>query len=79
MIFEESSSLIELRNRVTDMLPRVDLLELILEIDVRTKFTEAFTRVSEGSVRVKDLNISICVILMAEACNTGPKQLTNLV
>ncbi|KER03789.1 Tn3 transposase DDE [Photorhabdus temperata subsp. temperata Meg1] len=59
------------------MLSRVDLLEPILEIDARTKFTEVFTHVSEGSVRVKDMNISICAILMAEACNTGSRQLTS--
>lgn len=55
------------------MLPRVDLPELILEIDARTHFTGAFTHSSEQSFRVSDLNISICAMLMAEACNTGPE------
>lgn len=70
---EETPSLIALRQRVTDMLPRVDLPELILEIDARTHFTGAFTHSSEQSSRVSDLNISICAMLMAEACNTGPE------
>ncbi|EMX0366197.1 Tn3 family transposase, partial [Salmonella enterica] len=70
---EETPSLIALRQRVADMLPRVDLPELILEIDARTNFTSAFTHSSEQSSRVSDLNISICAMLMAEACNTGPE------
>ena len=57
---EETPSLIALRQRVADMLPRVDLPELILEIDARTHFTGAFTHSSEQSSRVSDLNISIC-------------------
>jgi len=55
------------------MLPRVDLPELMLEIDARTHFTGAFTHSSEQGSRVSDLNISICAMLMAEACNTGPE------
>lgn len=55
------------------MLPRVDLPELLLEIDARTHFTDAFTHASEQNSRVSDLNISICAMLMAEACNTGPE------
>ena len=70
---EETPSLIALRQRVADMLPRVDLPELILEIDARTNFTSAFTHSSEQRSRVSDLNISICAMLMAEACNTGPE------
>lgn len=70
---EETPSLIALRQRVADMLPRVDLPELILEIDARTHFTGAFTHSSEQSSRVSDLNISVCAMLMAEACNTGPE------
>ncbi|ENA1771630.1 Tn3 family transposase [Yersinia ruckeri] len=70
---EETPSLMALRQRVTDMLPRVDLPELILEIDARTRCTGAFTHVSEKSSRVTDLNISLCAMLMAEACNTGPE------
>ncbi len=70
---EETPSLIALRQRAANMLPRVDLPELLLEIDARTHFTDAFTHASEQNSRVSDLNISICAMLMAEACNTGPE------
>ncbi|EQD36363.1 Transposase, Tn3, partial [mine drainage metagenome] len=33
--------------------------------------TDAFTHVSERAARVTDLGISVCAVLLAEACNTG--------
>ena len=68
---EESNSLLSLRKKVIRMLPRVDLPELILEISARTGFTEAFTHISEQSARAVDLPVSLCAVLMSEACNTG--------
>ena len=68
---DEPASLVELRKKVTSMLPRVDLPELILEIAARTRFTDAFTHISERTARATDLHISLCAVLMAEACNTG--------
>lgn len=67
----EPASLVALREKVAGMLPRVDLPELILEIAARTGFTEAFTHISEQTARATDLPISLCAVLMAEACNTG--------
>lgn len=43
---EEPASLVALREKVSGMLPRVDLPELILEVAARTGFTDAFTHVS---------------------------------
>ncbi|CAE6861780.1 Tn3 family transposase ISXc4 [Paraburkholderia aspalathi] len=68
---DEPVSLLELRKKVAGMLPRVDLPELILEIASRTGFTHAFTHISERTARATDLHISLCAVLMAEACNTG--------
>ncbi len=62
---------VALRAKVTRLLPRVDLPELILEVAARTGFTEAFTHLSERTARATDLHISLCAVLMAEACNTG--------
>ncbi len=72
---DEPASLIALRAKVTGMLPRVDLPELILEIAARTRFTDAFTHISERTARASDLHVSICAVLMGEACNTGPEPL----
>jgi Tn3 transposase DDE domain len=68
---EEPASLLALRNAVAARLPRVDLPEVLLEIAGRTGFTAAFTHVSERAARVTDLGVSVCAVLLAEACNTG--------
>ncbi|WP_456341455.1 Tn3 family transposase [Tolypothrix bouteillei] len=64
-------SLITLKRQVAEMLPRVDLPEVLLEIDRRTGFTKEFTHLSQAGSRVKDLDVSICAVLLAEACNIG--------
>lgn len=72
---EEPPSLVALRAAVAARLPRVDLPEILLEISARTGFTDAFTHVSEAAARANDLNISLCAVLLAEACNTGHEPL----
>lgn len=57
------------------LLPPVDLTELLLEIDARTGFTGEFTHVSESEARAKDLHVSLCAVLLAEACNIGHEPL----
>jgi TnpA family transposase len=68
---DEPSGLRTLRQAVAGLLPRVDLPEVLLEIQARTNFAGAFTHVSEAEARVTDLTISVCAVLLAEACNIG--------
>jgi len=68
---EEPPSLIVLREQVSEMLPRVDLPEALLEIQARTHFADKFTHLSQENARVEDLSTSICAVLLAEACNIG--------
>lgn len=68
---EEPDSLLLLRHQVKALLPRVDLPEVLLEIHARTGFVDEFTHISEGSGRVADLPVSVCAVLLAEACNIG--------
>jgi TnpA family transposase len=49
----------------------VELPEILLEIAARTNFTSKFTHISEHESRASDLSLSICAVLMAEACNIG--------
>jgi TnpA family transposase len=49
----------------------VDLPEALLEIHARTGFADEFTHISEAAARVSDLPVSLCAVLMAEACNIG--------
>jgi TnpA family transposase len=68
---DEPPSLIELRDRVDALLPRVDLTDAILEIHGYTGFADEFTHVSENNARVDNLSLSICAVLAAGACNIG--------
>lgn len=68
---EESPTLKALRKAVINCLPRVDLPEILLEIEAQTGFSEAFTHITEARSRTEDLNVSLCAALLAEACNTG--------
>jgi TnpA family transposase len=72
---KEPDSLIALREAVYSRLPRVDLPEILLEIDARTGFTGAFTHISESASRAAGMPVSLCAVLMAEACNIGLKPL----
>lgn len=72
---DEPPALTQLSSRVKQLLPPVDLTELLLEIDARTGFTREFTHVSESEARAKDLHISLCAVLLAEACNIGHEPL----
>ena len=70
---EEPASLIALRKEIKARMPRVDLPEILLEIAARTGCMEAFTHLPERTARAADLTTSLCAVLMAEACNTGPE------
>jgi TnpA family transposase len=69
---DEPPSLILLRKVVAERLPRVELAELVLEVALRTGFTQAFTHLTDRSARTADFALSLCAALLAEACNTGP-------
>ena len=66
---DEPGSLIELRKQVRDLMPRVDLAEVLLEIQAKTGFADEFTHISEAQARADDLSTSICAVLLSEACN----------
>jgi len=68
---EEPESLVALRKDIQAMLPAVDLPQMLLEIHARIGFADHFIHVSEGGARVANLPVSICAVLLAEACNFG--------
>ncbi len=68
---DEPDSLKRLSKMICDLLPPVDLTELLLEINAHTGFADEFFHASEASARVDDLPVSISAVLMAEACNIG--------
>ena len=52
-------------------MPWIDLPELVLEIQAHTGFVTDFTPLSQSSARDENLALSICAVLVAEACNVG--------
>jgi TnpA family transposase len=68
---EESEALVQFKEQIAALLPKIDLTELILEIHAHTGFANEFNHVSEANSRAADLSISICAVLIAEACNIG--------
>lgn len=74
---DEPPSLIRLREKVNALIPRIDLTELLLEINAHTGFLDAFTHISESNPRATDLNISVCAVLLVEACNLNLEDLVD--
>jgi hypothetical protein len=60
-----------------DMLPRVDLPELLLEAQDRTGYLDEFTHISGAGARIEDLPVSVAAVLVAEACNIGFRPVVN--
>jgi TnpA family transposase len=74
---EEPPSLPLRREQTSAMMPKVDLPEVLLEMNTRTGFAEAFTHIGEGNTRLPDLPVSICAVLLAEACNLSLESLVD--
>lgn len=68
---EVPESLTRLRAQVADMLPRVDLPEILLEVHSWTGFLDAYTHISGSGPRMSDLPVSVAAVLISQACNVG--------
>lgn len=67
----EPASLVNLREAVHALLPRVNIADIIQEVAAWTGCLDDFNHISEGSVRAKDLPLSLCAVLLSEATNLG--------
>ncbi len=72
---EDPKSLISLRDQISNLLPKIGLPELLMEVNSWTGFASEFTHISESESKMKNLDMSICAVLMAEACNIGHEPL----
>ena len=73
----EPVSLTALRARVDSLMPPADLPDLVLEIATKTGFLEGFTNDHEPNAQLHDLDISLCAVLVAQACNVGYRPLVD--
>ena len=74
---EDPPSLVALRKAVAARLPLADLPDIVLEIHGCTGFLDEFTHLTEEQARVDDLALSVCAVLIAEACNIGLEPLVD--
>jgi TnpA family transposase len=73
----EPASLVQLRETVTAMLPRVDLPDLLLEVHGWTGFLDEYRHAGGLAARMDDLPVSVAALLVAEACNVGLTPVTD--
>ncbi len=73
----EPRSLTWLRQRVEKMLPKIDLPDLLFEVNAWTGFLGAFVHLGDGTTRMKDLSTSVVALLVSEACNIGLAPVVN--
>lgn len=66
-------SLTLLNAQLDARLPDIDLSELLLEIASWTGFVVEMGSIGEGTSRRSDLAVSVCAVLVAQACNIGLK------
>ncbi|MFD9374208.1 Tn3 family transposase [Streptomyces sp. NPDC059999] len=59
------------RQLVNGMLPKVDFPELLLEVAELTGMTSAFTHISGADPSMEEFELSVCALLLSEACNVG--------
>lgn len=58
-------------------MPRIDFPELLLEANRMSDFTEECSHISDNSLRVSGIDVSLCAVIMADACNIGLEPLIN--
>lgn len=67
----ETASLTELKIQIARLMPRIDIPDILLEIDKKLEFTKCFIHLSDSEPRMEQFDISMNAILLAEACNIG--------
>jgi TnpA family transposase len=67
----EPASLLALREAVQALLPRVGMPDIIQEVAAWTGCLDEFHHINEGSLRARELPLSLCAVLLAEAMNIG--------
>jgi Tn3 transposase DDE domain len=77
---DEPPTLRILRRQIENLLPEVDLTDALLEVQGFTHFADAFVSVNPAEPRPKDFALSLCAVLIGEACNIGlePREHSNL-
>lgn len=70
---EESKRLKKLKVLVSRCLPRIDLTDLLIEVDVLTGFSDHLVHTGGHKVRSQETKLYLYAALLSQACNLGPK------
>ncbi|MBL1227119.1 Tn3 family transposase [Enterococcus sp. BWR-S5] len=57
--------------RVKELFPKIDLSDLLLEVNQQLGITDCFHHIKESTTRMVQIDISILAVLLAESCNIG--------
>ncbi|MGL4087074.1 Tn3 family transposase, partial [Escherichia coli] len=57
--------------RIQQLLPKIDLTDLLLEVNQQLNLTQLFNHLNDKDTKMKDLDISLLAVLLSEACNIG--------
>lgn len=61
----------QFKDRVKALMPKIDLPDLLLEVNQQLDLTSCFHHINESNTRMDHLDISVLAVLLAEACNIG--------
>lgn len=63
--------LLDKQTWLQQLLPKIDLTDLLLEVNQQLNLTQLFNHLNDKDTKMKDLDISLLAVLLAEACNIG--------
>ncbi|MEG2942729.1 hypothetical protein RV01_GL001845 [Enterococcus dispar] len=55
--------------RIQQLLPKIDLSDLSLEVNQQINLTRSFNHLSDKDTKMEDLDISLLAVLLSESCN----------
>ena len=67
-----------LQSLITDKLPRLDITDLLVEVDHWSHFSKCFTHVAGTQCRTKDFLVHLYASILSQACNFGLKKMAEI-
>jgi TnpA family transposase len=68
----------ELQGLITERIPRVELADLLIEVDSWTHFTDCFEHAGVSHPKTRDLLVHLYASIMAQACNFGLEKMADI-
>lgn len=68
---EQDDEVSELEKMLIERLPRIELPDLLIEVDSWTNFSKELVHASGGEKRLPDLSANLYALLVSQACNLG--------